>query len=124
MTSSIQPRITTEPQGDATCQDDPEAPWQVRDQTRRDAPADSTAFAALEKEEQKAWIEDQRKIQHAWAKWMRWRNQSPQLADAYRQEHQAPDGGDRDWLIKFASLRVPRAPARQQQSRKVEGQRS
>jgi hypothetical protein len=127
-------------------QDDPEAPWRIRNRMlkamgwrpgtsemewrriladrifkhRRIAPEDRTAFAVREEEERKAWIQSQRKIQHGWAKWMRWRNQSPHLADAYRRDHQAPGGGDRDWLIEFASVRVPRAPVRRQKPGRAE----
>jgi hypothetical protein len=131
------------------CQDDPEAPWRIRNRVlkamgwrpgtsemewrriladrifkRRIAPEDRTGFTDREKEERKAWIESQRKIQHGWATWMRWRNQSPHLADAYRREHDAPGGGDRDWLIEFASVRVPRAGVRRQKAGKIAEQGS
>ena len=73
----------------------------------RDAvPGQARALREQEQQEHKAWIEEQRKIQHGWAKWMGWRRQSPQMADAYRRQHQDASGRDRDWLIEFAALRA------------------
>jgi hypothetical protein len=64
-----------------------------------------------EKAERDARVELQRKVQRAWARWMRWRLRSPDLADAYRRAHQDSDGGDLGWLPEFASFRIPRAPS-------------
>jgi len=75
--------------------------WRTADQM--------ATLQAREEAERKTWLEMQRKIQRAWARWMRWRRQSPQMADAYRREHQDADGGDESWLVGFASVRVPRA---------------
>jgi hypothetical protein len=112
----------------------PEEPWKIRDQLlqqmawhpgtseaewhrilinrvfARDATAEKAA-ALLERTqlERKAWIEGQRRIQRGWAKWMRWRTQSPEEADAFRRQHQDADGGDQGWLVDFASRTVPRA---------------
>jgi hypothetical protein len=58
----------------------------------------------------KEWLDRQRLIAHAWARWMRWRQQDPQAADEYRDQHQGADGGDRDWLIAFASQPAPPVP--------------
>jgi hypothetical protein len=66
--------------------------------------------------ERAAWLDYWRKLQRGWAKWMRWRRESQVSADAYRHEHQDPFVGDRDWLIQFASLRLPRAAVRRQES--------
>jgi hypothetical protein len=61
-----------------------------------------------EKAERETGLELQRKIRKGWAKWMRWRQRSPKLADDYRRQHQDPDGGEQAWVTEFASVRLPR----------------
>jgi hypothetical protein len=72
--------------------------------------AEARAQGEERKAERVAWLERWRKVQRNWAKWMRWRQQIPQEADRYRQQHQDTDGGDEKWLLEFGSLRLPRAP--------------
>jgi hypothetical protein len=64
-----------------------------------------------EKAERSAWLEHWRRLQRGWAKWMRWRQQSPQAADVYRRQHRDAGGGDEKWLLDFTSVRLPRAPS-------------
>jgi hypothetical protein len=78
--------------------------------------AEVRARAEKEKAERAAWLAHLRKLQRCWAKWMRWRRESQASADAYRQQHQDAGGGDQGWLVQFASLRLPRADARGQES--------
>jgi hypothetical protein len=40
-----------------------------------------------ERQLRKDWLVRQRKIAHAWARWLRWHAVDPQAADAYRQQH-------------------------------------
>jgi hypothetical protein len=58
-----------------------------------------------QKEARRAWVEEQRKIQAAWAKWCRWREVAPAAADRYRRDHAGPGGDDTAWLTKFSSVR-------------------
>jgi hypothetical protein len=58
-----------------------------------------------QKEARRAWVEEQRRIQAAWAKWCRWREVAPVAADRYRRDHAGPDGDDTVWLTKFSSVR-------------------
>jgi hypothetical protein len=101
-------------------------PWSVWQRRRLDrifAAGRLTALQARrreedEKAERAAWMERQRVVQHGWAKWMRWRRQSPQMADDYRRQHQDVNGGDEAWLIQFESARGPCAVRSGGKSRK------
>jgi hypothetical protein len=69
--------------------------------------AEARAQEEERKAERAAWAEKWRKVQRGWAKWVRWRRQSPQMADAYRQQYQDADSGDEKWLLEFGSVRQP-----------------
>jgi hypothetical protein len=75
----------------------------------RTAMAEARAREEEERAERAAWREKWRTVAHGWAKWARWRRQSPQMADVYRHDQRDADGGDQDWLVDFASRTVPRA---------------
>jgi hypothetical protein len=70
--------------------------------------AEARAQEEEKKTERTAWQEKWRRAQHGWAKWIRWRRESPQEADDYRRQHQDADGVDQDWLVEFAPARLPR----------------
>jgi hypothetical protein len=54
-------------------------------------------------EERRAWLEEQRKIQHAWTTWIRWRLGKPADAEEYRRQHE----NEPDWLRELAARRTP-----------------
>jgi hypothetical protein len=60
--------------------------------------------ARTAKEQEKATLAEQRRIQTGWAKWCRLRERNREVADRYRAAH-ADEDSDWNWLLEFASLR-------------------
>jgi hypothetical protein len=56
-----------------------------------------------EKAERATWLEQQRQVQHGWAKWMRWRSTARADAEEYRREH---EDGRIDWFLELAAQRT------------------
>jgi hypothetical protein len=70
----------------------------------------TTVRAQSEKEVDKVWTPNQQRIvAHNWAKWERWRMQSPAAADQYRATHQDKTGSDLIWLLEFDHYEIPRS---------------
>jgi hypothetical protein len=57
-----------------------------------------------QRDERKAFDDEQQKMADGWAAWWRLREVAPDIADRYRTEH-ADESGDKNWMLEFASLR-------------------